>query len=204
MLVELLLLANAVFASPVNRRWTCSSSDKSDCSLAALAEQAGKVYFGTAWQSFYMADSRFGPILESEFDQYTPENEMKWEVIQPQPNVFNWTGSDIVSTSWIITEFRSSMSRKRRHRSYAATTSAGINKRKLRQDKADDRPTYVTNITDATELKSTLQDHINAVLGRYGNDLYAFDVINERKRSEGFGAKSSPQRQWHHQAECVV
>jgi GH35 family endo-1,4-beta-xylanase len=26
-----------------------------------------------------------------------------------------------------------------------------------------------------------LEEHINAVLGRYGNDLYAFDVINERK-----------------------
>lgn len=25
-----------------------------------------------------------------------------------------------------------------------------------------------------------LEEHINAVLGRYGDDLYAFDVINER------------------------
>ena len=30
-------------------------------------------------------------------------------------------------------------------------------------------------------LKGMLKDHIDAVLGRYGNDLYAFDVINERQ-----------------------
>jgi GH35 family endo-1,4-beta-xylanase len=41
----------------------------------------------------------------------------------------------------------------------------------------------VTNITDPTELKTVLKDHIDAVLGRYANDLYAFDVINERKSS---------------------
>lgn len=44
-----------------------------------------------------------------------------------------------------------------------------------------DSPAYVTNITDADELKTVLKEHIDAVMGRYGNDLYAFDVINERK-----------------------
>lgn len=42
-------------------------------------------------------------------------------------------------------------------------------------------PTYVTNITDATQLKSVLKSHIDAVMGRYASDLYAFDVINERE-----------------------
>jgi endo-1,4-beta-xylanase len=44
-----------------------------------------------------------------------------------------------------------------------------------------DSPAYVTNITDADELKAVLKEHIDAVMGRYGNDLYAFDVINERE-----------------------
>lgn len=55
-------------------------------------------YFGTAYQSFYLNDPRFEPILNGEFDQYTPENEMKWEVVQPQRGVFNWTGADLVSS----------------------------------------------------------------------------------------------------------
>lgn len=66
---------------------------------------------------------------------------------------------------------------------FEVTTSAGTNKRKL--DLMIDlsrRPAYVTNITDVDELKAVLKEHIDAVLGRYGNDLYAFDVINERER----------------------
>lgn len=42
-------------------------------------------------------------------------------------------------------------------------------------------PEYVTNITDPTELKAVLKEHIDAVMGRYGKYFYAFDVINERE-----------------------
>ena len=69
-------------------------------------------------------------------------------------------------------------------------------------------PTYVTNITDPDQLKATLKSHIDAVLGRYGNDLYAFDVINERescfRRLRRLLTPDSPQRQWHHQVERLV
>ena len=88
-------LASSAIAAPA-KRWDCSSDDHSRCSLASLAEQSGK-YFGTAYQSFYLADPNFEPALNSQFDQYTPENEMKWEVIQPSEGVYNWTGGDLVS-----------------------------------------------------------------------------------------------------------
>jgi endo-1,4-beta-xylanase len=55
------------------------------------------LYFGNAWQSFYFAEPRYEPILDREFNQYTPENEMKWELVQPERGVYNWTGTDIVS-----------------------------------------------------------------------------------------------------------
>lgn len=64
-------------------------------SLSQLAKQSNK-YFGTAYQSFYLADPRFEPILNAQFDQYTHENELKWEVVQPERGVFNWTGADLV------------------------------------------------------------------------------------------------------------
>ncbi len=35
------------------------------------------------------------------------------------------------------------------------------------------RPTYVTNITDPTELTQVLEEHVNAVMGRWGKDFYA-------------------------------
>jgi hypothetical protein len=86
----LLALLPLVAASPVARQDGVNAE-----SLKVLAQRQNK-YIGTAYQSFYLADERFEPILDGEFDQYTPENEMKWEVIQAERGVFNWTGADLV------------------------------------------------------------------------------------------------------------
>lgn len=92
-----LALLVPTLATPVSEKAnTHASANKHDRSLAALAKRAGKRYFGTAWSSYYLAVPEFGRILDDQFSQYTPENEMKWEVIQPERGVFNWTGSDIV------------------------------------------------------------------------------------------------------------
>nr|AHL20248.1 GH10 xylanase [Papiliotrema flavescens] len=160
-MLHLLALLPLVAAAPHSPRWTC---DDNGCSLAALAEQAGKLYFGNAWQSFYFAEPRYEPILDKEFNQYTPENEMKWDVIQPARGVYNWTGADI-----IIAE--------------AKKTSSYVRGHNFCWDQQT--PAYVTNITDADELKQVLKEHIDAVLGRYGNDLYAFDVVNEPLNENG-------------------
>lgn len=82
------LLPALAAASPLSQRWGGDT-------LAGLAEKANK-YFGTAYQSFYLADGRFEPILNSQFDQYTHENELKWEIVQAERGVFNWTGADLV------------------------------------------------------------------------------------------------------------
>lgn len=82
------LLPLTASATPV-ARWEGDS-------LAALAEKSGK-YFGTAYQSFYLVDERYEPILNTQFDQYTHENELKWEIVQAERGVFNWTGADLVS-----------------------------------------------------------------------------------------------------------
>lgn len=93
-MLALLPFLPLIAAAPLHSRWQC---DDQGCSLAALAERAGKLYFGNAWQSFYFAEPRYEPILDREFNQYTPENEMKWELVQPERGVYNWTGTDIVS-----------------------------------------------------------------------------------------------------------
>ena len=87
------LLPSAI-ASPLLPRW----GEGVPNALGTLAEARGKLYFGTAFTSFYAADTRYGSELETQFNQYTPENEMKWEVIEPERGVFNWTGSDLVCT----------------------------------------------------------------------------------------------------------
>lgn len=110
--------------------------------LAGAASKDNKRYFGNAYQSFYLADPRYEPILDSQFSAYTPENEMKWEVIEPTRGVFNWTGSDLVRgrrrrpchhipcfTSFWTNCHRSSRTPRRPTPSSGAITSAGIPRR---------------------------------------------------------------------------
>jgi endo-1,4-beta-xylanase len=100
------------------------------------ATKAGKAYFGTAFQTFYAADTRYSAILDEEFNQYTPENEMKWEVIEPSRGVFNYTGSDLVSRPVCIGDicrlirlYRSSPRPSRSEVSSEATTLYGTSRR---------------------------------------------------------------------------
>lgn len=95
-------LVPLVAATPVARQ------DGVNVEALRTLAQAQDKYFGTAYQSFYLADERFEPILDGEFNQYTPENEMKWEVIQAERGVFNWTGSDLVRPGpWLWCRFHS-------------------------------------------------------------------------------------------------
>jgi endo-1,4-beta-xylanase len=67
-------------------------------SLGYLANKAGKRYLGTAVQSPQLVPgSQYVQILESQFDAITPENEMKWEVVEPTEGNFDFTGTDKVS-----------------------------------------------------------------------------------------------------------
>ena len=84
------LALTSVQAHPTDKK-----ADKN--SLDNLANKAGKRYLGTAIQSNQLADPTYVQILESQFDAITPENEMKWEVIQPTEGNFDFTGTDAVS-----------------------------------------------------------------------------------------------------------
>ena len=77
-------------AGPVSR-WGAAGG------LVELAENKGRLYFGTQISSYYFVNGQFSNIANTQFNQYTPENETKWEVIEPERGVFSWTGSDLVS-----------------------------------------------------------------------------------------------------------
>jgi endo-1,4-beta-xylanase len=134
--------------------------------LGRLASQKGK-YFGTATQSFYFQqNATYDHILTHQFTQYTPENEMKWSIIEPERGMFNFTGGDL-----IVQKARETRSLIRGH-NFCWNSQT---------------PEYITNMTDPVTLTAALKEHIFAVLGRYGKDLYAFDVINEPLNDDANG-----------------
>jgi len=143
-----------IAANPVSR------NNDAPVSLA----RAKNRYFGTAYQSFYPADGRFLPVLESQFNQYTPENELKWEVVQPQRGVFNWTGADLI---------------------FAEAEKTGAIVRGHTLVWHSQLPQWVQNITDANDLRNVMKTHIDAVMGRYGSRLAHMDVVNEPLNENG-------------------
>ncbi|WRT65284.1 uncharacterized protein IL334_002227 [Kwoniella shivajii] len=147
------LLCSQVLASPVSPRW---SSDQ--CQSSPLRS-----------------------LAQANIQSVHPENEMKWEVIEPQRGVFNWT-----EVTWqvpALAEPRFPRSQPLQVIAKAKEVGGIVRGHNFCWDQQT--PTYVTNITDPDELKTVLKEHIDAVLGRYKNDLYAMDIINEPLNDNG-------------------
>ena len=52
--------------------------------LGASAAEHGR-YFGTALAAGRLNDNTYATLAGREFNQVTPENEMKWDATEPQP-----------------------------------------------------------------------------------------------------------------------
>ena len=61
--------------------------------LGAQAAVSGR-YFGTAVAAGRLGDSTYSTILDREFNMITPENEMKWDTIEPSRGNFNFGPAD--------------------------------------------------------------------------------------------------------------
>lgn len=65
--------------------------------LHDLIVASGKAYFGTATDTNFLAnDTIYAGIVNvtSEFGLIVPENSQKWELVEPQPGVFDFTEPD--------------------------------------------------------------------------------------------------------------
>ena len=61
--------------------------------LGAAAAQSGR-YFGTAVAGGRLGDGAYTTILNREFNQVTPENEMKIDATEPNQNQFSYGAAD--------------------------------------------------------------------------------------------------------------
>ncbi|AGZ41879.1 endo-1,4-beta-xylanase [Actinoplanes friuliensis] len=63
-------------------------------SLRVLADRAG-VRIGTAVDTTALAaDAPYRETIEREFSSVTPENVMKWQLVEPQQGVYDWAAAD--------------------------------------------------------------------------------------------------------------
>src|SRR5581483_5121339 len=70
-----------------------AGSSPSSESLRDLGAQV-QLRIGTAAAPDDLSDPTLSQITGGQFSVLTPENEMKWQLVEPQQGSFNWTGAD--------------------------------------------------------------------------------------------------------------
>jgi GH35 family endo-1,4-beta-xylanase len=110
------------------------------------------------------------PIYEAtlarEFNYVTPENDMKWQPIEPQPGQWNWGPADGL---------------------VAFAQSHGMAVKGHCLVWHNQLPSWMTSMTDPTQVRAALVDHITTEVSHYKGQLRAWDVVNEAVLDDGSG-----------------
>jgi endo-1,4-beta-xylanase len=133
-----------------------------DVPLRDLAAKIG-LRIGTAIIPQDINTPTWNAIASTQFDVYTPGNEMKWQVVEPEQGVFDWTGADNL------------------------VNFADANKALVRGHTLcwhNQLPTWLTtNVANGlytqTQLLDLLQEHIFTEVGRFRGRIWQWDVCNE-------------------------
>lgn len=105
--------------------------------------------------------TEFQRILKAEFSSLTPENDMKWAEVHPEPGVYDFSGADAVMA-------------------FARTSRQEVRGHTLLWHSQN--PQWVIDASDTwtcDQARDVLEDHVRTVVGRYAGDIYEWDVANE-------------------------
>jgi endo-1,4-beta-xylanase len=130
--------------------------------LRALGAQV-RLRIGTAANPTTLGDAALSQIVADQFSVLTPENDMKWQVVEPTQGNFNWTGADNLV-------------------SFAEQHGQLVRGHTLMWH--NQLPTWLTQgvangTISASQLRDLLHQHINIEVGRYRGKIWQWDVVNE-------------------------
>ena len=132
--------------------------------LRDLADQRG-IHIGSAADPQYLAQSDYATTLGQQFSQLEPENDMKFGPIQPGPTTYNFPPADQLAA-------------------FAAANNMVVRGHTLVWHQQN--PAWLTGGNySPSQLSAILLDHINTVVGHYGAQVYAWDVVNEAFNDDG-------------------
>jgi endo-1,4-beta-xylanase len=127
-------------------------------SLRQMAIGSG-ILVGAAVRPGQLSEPAYAATLAREFNMLEPEDALKWEVVHPAPQTFDFSQADQ------IVDFANRHGMKVRGHTLVWH----------RQN-----PKWLTDGKfTSTELAEILQQHIKTVVGHYRGQIFAWDVVNE-------------------------
>jgi len=129
--------------------------------LPKTLEASGRAV-GAAVSAARLQDPAYAQAVAAQFNQITPENEMKWEAIEPEPGVFDFTGADA-----IVAFARDNGMQVRGHTLVWHSQLAP----------------WVEALTGADAVREAMTRHIQTVVAHFRDTfpgtVVAWDVVNE-------------------------
>jgi endo-1,4-beta-xylanase len=130
--------------------------------LGASAAEHGR-YFGTALSTSHLNDNAYTTIAGREFNQVTPENEMKWDATEPSQNNFNFGPGDTIVN-------------------FAVAHNQIVRGHALAWQ--SQQPGWVGGLS-GTALRNAMLNHVTQVATHYRGKVYSWDVVNEAFNEDG-------------------
>jgi len=120
-------------------------------------------------RQFSEEDVRALPIIKSQFNTISPENQLKWQSIHPQPDKYDFDGAD-------------------RYVAFGEKYGMFVIGHTLVWH--NQTPAWVFedgkgNLVDRDTLMGRMRDHIRTVVGRYKGRIKGWDVVNEAVNADG-------------------
>jgi endo-1,4-beta-xylanase len=110
------------------------------------------------------ADPGMRALMVSQCGLLVPENELKWYALRPSPTLFDFKRADILVD-------------------FAARHQMGVRGHTLLWNRAKWMPDWLNRYdfgaSPWAQAERLLREHISTVCGRYGERIFAYDVINE-------------------------
>jgi endo-1,4-beta-xylanase len=150
----------AIFAISLSIITTSPASAASG--LAAAAEAKGR-YYGVAYTNAHASDTGYTNIAGTEFDMVTPENEMKWDTVEPNQNQFNFSPGDQVVNF---------------------ATSHGDRVRGHNLVWHSQLPGWVSSLS-GTAAQNAMTNHVTQEATHFKGKIFAWDVVNEPFNDDG-------------------
>lgn len=127
--------------------------------LIGTAIAGGGHHLDMPYENPFYAEPEYRKVLATQFSSVTPENQLKWEFVHPEQDVYNFQEADDI------------------------VAFAKANKQEVRGHALfwhSQNPEWLENGDfTADELRAILKEHIYTVVGHYKGDLYQWDVTNE-------------------------